>query len=535
MTQHEILLESDKPIVTKTDLDGRITYANEAFVQISGFTREELIGQHHNMVRHPDMPREAFEDLWQTLKSGQPWRGVIKNRAKNGDFYWVEAFVTPILEGGQVRGYMSVRNAPDRADIHAAELLYRRVREGSAKLSPTRYPKDRIGLAKALWGNFALCAILILGALYLPALCSALFAATLHPAASPVLGLGAIVLLGACTAFTVSRFVGPMRQLDEVIRSMGEGKLSRRIPIPKGPLSPAFMGMEAMRIHLRATFADVLRGAQDVASRSNDLETSMAELQKTADAQGRSVEQVAAASEEMSVSIGEVTTHTESSLASVRRTEQLAREALAAMAKGFEGADRAAEVVQDSQARIRAVEEAAAQISQVTKLITEVAEQTNLLALNAAIEAARAGEHGRGFSVVADEVRKLADKTRQSTQDIGHAIAEISKLSALAVDGMAATAEEVSAFSQQLAQTNENLASICKASQDAARSSEEISTMLVQQASASQEVSSSMARVSGSADKVGESVAGVANTASKLRAISSELRALVAHLERTPH
>lgn len=534
VTQHEVMLEPGKPIVTKTDLDGRITYANESFVQISGFAREELIGQHHNVVRHPDMPREAFEDLWRTLKEGHPWRGIIKNRAKNGDYYWVEAFVTPILVEGRVQGYMSVRNAPDRAEVHAAEQLYRRVKDGSAKFPRTEYPKDRLSLSTALWGNFVLCALLVLAAIFLPSLCSTLFAATLPSAVSQVLALAAIVLLGGSTAFTVSRLVDPIHQLERTIRRLDEGELARRISLPKGPLSPVFLRLEVMRIHLRATFADVLRGAQDVSSRSSDLEASMNQLQRSADAQGKDVLQVAAAMEEMSTSISEVATHTQASLVAVLRTEQLAREALGSMAKGVEGAERAAGVVQDSQSRIQAVEQAAAKISQVTKVITEIAEQTNLLALNAAIEAARAGDSGRGFSVVADEVRKLADKTRLSTQDIGQAIAEISKLSALAVEGMAATSGEVQAFADQIAQTNENLSSICKASQDAARSSEMISSMLSQQSSASQEVSSSMAHFSSSANEVGHSVVTVAGTASGLRAIATELRALVAHLERAP-
>ncbi|MCW5627203.1 MAG: PAS domain-containing protein, partial [Burkholderiales bacterium] len=98
VTTIEQFLEPGKPIVTKTGLDGKILYANESFVKISGFTREELIGADHNIVRHPDMPPAAFADLWRTVRAGQPWRGLVKNRTKTGDFYWVEAFVTPITE-----------------------------------------------------------------------------------------------------------------------------------------------------------------------------------------------------------------------------------------------------------------------------------------------------------------------------------------------------------------------------------------------------------------------------------------------------
>ncbi|HET7774776.1 MAG TPA: PAS domain-containing protein, partial [Azospira sp.] len=99
-------------LVSKTDLKGVITYANQAFVEISGFSRDELIGASHNLVRHPDMPSQAFADLWQTVKSGNPWRGLVKNRAKDGGFYWVEAFVVPVAKNGKTVGYMSVRTEP---------------------------------------------------------------------------------------------------------------------------------------------------------------------------------------------------------------------------------------------------------------------------------------------------------------------------------------------------------------------------------------------------------------------------------------
>lgn len=109
VTQNEIFLPTGRYIVSKTDLKGLITEVNETFIEVSGFSRDELIGQSHNIVRHPDMPPSAFEDLWRTLESGRAWRGIVKNRCKNGDFYWVDAFAVPVRKGGQVIGYMSVR------------------------------------------------------------------------------------------------------------------------------------------------------------------------------------------------------------------------------------------------------------------------------------------------------------------------------------------------------------------------------------------------------------------------------------------
>ncbi len=132
VTQNEILLGEKSLIVSKTDLKGRMTYVNKDFLEISGFAEEELIGEPHNLVRHPDMPVEAFEDLWRDLKAGRPWVGYVKNRCKNGDFYWVEAHAAPIWENGEVVGYMSVRRKPAREAVAACEEAYKQFREGRA-------------------------------------------------------------------------------------------------------------------------------------------------------------------------------------------------------------------------------------------------------------------------------------------------------------------------------------------------------------------------------------------------------------------
>ena len=133
VTNREVDYPDGVCLVSRTDAKGRLTFANDDFVSISGFTREELIGQPHNLVRHPDMPKEAFADLWDTIKNGRPWGGLVKNRAKNGDHYWVRANVTPIREEGQVTGFISIRTKPSRDDVAAAETLYAEIRNGTAK------------------------------------------------------------------------------------------------------------------------------------------------------------------------------------------------------------------------------------------------------------------------------------------------------------------------------------------------------------------------------------------------------------------
>ena len=130
VTSNERQMQEGSMIVTKTDLKGVITYVNKDFIDISGFTEAELVGQSHNIVRHPDMPVEAFADLWATVKSGTSWNGIVKNRCKNGDYYWVDANVTPMREGGQVTGYISVRRKPTQAQISEAINLYSLLKAG---------------------------------------------------------------------------------------------------------------------------------------------------------------------------------------------------------------------------------------------------------------------------------------------------------------------------------------------------------------------------------------------------------------------
>src|SRR5690606_3807440 len=107
LINEEVSFSAEQELVSTTELRGVITYANPAFCLVAGFTSEELIGKNHNIVRHPDMPAAAFTDLWQKLKQGQSWRGLVKNRCKDGRYYWVDAFVTPIYQQQKLVGYQS--------------------------------------------------------------------------------------------------------------------------------------------------------------------------------------------------------------------------------------------------------------------------------------------------------------------------------------------------------------------------------------------------------------------------------------------
>ena len=133
ITDREIMVDEDRPIVSRTDAGGRITFVNQAFIDVSGFEEAELIGQPHNIVRHPHMPKPAFADLWRAAKRGDAWTGLVKYRTKLGDYYWVRANVSPIYTGDQITGYISIRSKPTRAEVEAATKGYALFQNGQAQ------------------------------------------------------------------------------------------------------------------------------------------------------------------------------------------------------------------------------------------------------------------------------------------------------------------------------------------------------------------------------------------------------------------
>ncbi len=164
VTQKEISFPAGRYIVSKTDLKGTMTYANDTFVELSGFGREELVGHNHNVVRHPDMPPQAFADLWATVNAGLPWQGIVKNRCKNGDHYWVDALVVPVRKNDQTTGYMSVRTAPSREQVRQAEQLYAQL-NGSGRSLPA--PRPQLSLRTKLIGLAVLLVLLQLSSNFL--------------------------------------------------------------------------------------------------------------------------------------------------------------------------------------------------------------------------------------------------------------------------------------------------------------------------------------------------------------------------------
>lgn len=388
-------------LLSTTDLKGRVTYANKDFCDIAGYSVDELVGHGHNIVRHPDMPKAAFADLWRTIESGHSWMGPVKNRCKNGDHYWVNGYVTPIKDcNGDVKEYQSVRSALDRDVVERAENIYQKINHD--KQPPKLKNYDMTSLVMLMIGFIA----------------ALMFTAPLY-SATPVL---LAVVIGSLLSISLMLLMAWRKRYRKVIAKAKNifdnplmsylysgsnddlGYINLALKMSTSEVTAVVGRVQDVSLHVGSI-------AQETAANGNDVSQMLAE-------QNSEIEQVATAMGQMSTTIQDLSSSVCHASEASTQSQQTSSRGLNVVQQTTLAIERLAEQLHNIKQVVEKLADGRNSIASMSDEISAIADQTNLLALNAAIEAARAGEQGRGFAVVAEEVRALAFRTQQSTDEI---------------------------------------------------------------------------------------------------------------------
>ena len=411
VSHNEYILRDNQSPISRTDPQGNITFVNADFCEASGFTEEELLGQPHNLVRHPDMPAGAYADLWKYLLAGRSWTGMVKNRRKNGDYYWVLANATPMWENGRIIGFSSVRMKAPREAIPATDAIYRRFREGQANgLRVERGQVVRTGLLglfdrllnPGIKGQLTQLMLLATALVCAVGWLGLAGAGTTEIVLGILAGTSVLLLQG----WRVQRSItGGILDATVIARQIAAGYLANQIDnTGNNELSQLMHALYAMQKSLASMAETVLNSAHSVSNEAHAISQSNEALVVRTDQQAASLQETASNMEEISTTV-------KHNIDNARDANQLVQEAGNIVTQGGAAMGKVVGTMDSIASSSR-------KITDIIAVIDGIAFQTNILALNAAVEAARAGEQGRGFAVVASEVRSLAQRSAAAAKEI---------------------------------------------------------------------------------------------------------------------
>lgn len=504
MSDNEKKFAENSTLISITDLEGRIEYCNSDFIEISGYTEKELISSHHKIVRHPDMPKAAFENLWETVKKDKPWQGIVKNKCKNGDYYWVEAYVTPIFEKGKKVGYQSVRSCPTHQQIKDAERLYSLLKNDSSKKLPKASLHKRMKLSTKI--NLL---ILLLLSIFLFEQISSGQLFTLAPSdifLNMIFCSLSLILIYMFNVDVVKR----LASLTKSLRILASGDLTENIVITKfDEIGKTIISTKMLQGRIKAIIGRFSESTQSLSVAIDVLSESSYQTKKNMDRQNIETEQVATAMNEMSMTVSEIAQNT-------TKTSEFSAYADENATTGKQIVESTKDTILELSTDIKYVGETVnnlalecQKIKDITASISKIADQTNLLALNAAIEAARAGEFGRGFSVVADEVRTLSSRTQSSTVDINAMIESLQSRSQDAVSAVEHSLEKVNESVDQIQHTEEAFSQIVSSVVNVNDMTIQIATAAEEQSCVTEEMNRNVHSISTQAQKTTENVVGL--------------------------
>ena len=395
----------DTILMSTTNIHSHITYANTAFIEVSGFSEEQLINQPHNIVRHPDMPIEAYADLWFTLNQGDSWTGLVKNRRSNGDHYWVRANVTPVYQQEQLAGYISVRNTPDTDEVKAAEELYRNVQQnkaGSRKFYKGLVVRTGLFSPLSILQKLSIRWRLRIAVLTVGLIPTLLAFSGINPLWLLAL---AFLLVIFVDQFLQRQIAQPIKMILKQAQHVVSGRKVKHIHLNRvDEIGLLLRSVNQFALNLHSLVDDVSTQVNGITKVSHKLAENNIDLNHRTEETSANLQQTAAAIEEITVAVQQ----------SAETATQVTTIAEAASSTALKGGT----IMKETIGMMDSISSASCKIVDIIGVIDSIAFQTNILALNAAVEAARAGVEGRGFAVVAAEVRNLAQHSASAAKEI---------------------------------------------------------------------------------------------------------------------